>query len=201
MTKKKSESKTTSAFKKNSPGKSYSLKDFFNLRIKPLMPVFQFVGIFLLIVGSYYAFITSDLKEILGGYLALTAKLSSFFLNILGEESSVNAQVINSTRTSISIGFGCDGLDPIAIFFAAVVATPVKWLYKLIGIVIGAVIIYFFNFARIIGLYYIRINWSEAFDSMHFEIFPIFFIILSIVLYGFWQYLVLKRRKAEPLNA
>jgi len=149
----------------------------------------------LFIVGCYYAFITSDYKEIMRGYLALTAKISSFLLNLLGEDTIARSQIINSARGSISIGFGCDGLDPIVIFFAAAVATPTKWLYKIVGIVLSALILYFFNFVRIIGLFYIRIKWIEIFDPMHFEIFPVFFIILSIVLYALWQYFVLKKRR------
>ena len=111
-----------------------------------------------------------------------------------------HGQVINSPQASISIGLGCDGLDPVVIFFAAVIATPVKWLYKILGILIGSLIIYIANFLRIIGLYYIRIHWPESFDSMHFEIFPVVFIILSIVLYGIWQNFVLKKRKEAAAN-
>ncbi|MGB0714311.1 MAG: hypothetical protein ACPGXK_00420, partial [Phycisphaerae bacterium] len=99
----------------------------------------KFLGIFLGLVGLYFAATTTSFMndQFFPWYLRLNAEASGLLLNAMGyDDVSVRDQsLIGAFR--MQIARGCDGMDPSALFIAAVLASPVAFRRKLPALLIG----------------------------------------------------------------
>jgi len=160
-------------------------------------PVLLFVLLFAVVMALFYGFmLTSFFQEHFQPWVVkINAHISSFVLNLFGEEPSASGAVLLSEKASISIKRGCDALVPIFLFISAIVAFPAKWKYKLSGIIIGVALLFILNIIRIISLFWVKRFWPEAFDMMHLEVWQVLFIIIGILLWVLWMQRVLKKTK------
>jgi exosortase/archaeosortase family protein len=179
-------------------GKSFVKDLHLKEKIRNILPIITFLGIFIIILGAYYLFITSELRAWLNGYIEFTARLAAFIMKIFDNTIITNGTFISNAKYSINVGFGCDGLDPMMVFFAGIAGVPVAIKYKIPGIILGIISLYLLNIFRIILLFIIGMNNQELFQQMHLEILPIVYIILSISLLISWYYwLSIRLRKNE----
>jgi exosortase family protein XrtM len=160
---------------------------------KNIKPLIIFFGVFSILIAAYYLSVTVIDKSIFDFYIHSAANISAFLLNILGEDAEALGKVISTPRFSMALSFGCEGSEPIVLFLSALIAFPIGFKYKIPGIIIGGLFLYFLNQIRIIGLYYIGIHHNDLFETFHVEIFPIFFIVLAIIFWGIWIKWALKR--------
>ena len=116
------------------------------------------------------------------------------------EHEQAPADPRDAGRTITASGFpvqivrGCDGLEPIAAFVAAVAASPVSVLAKVPGIMIGAVCLWLINLGRIISLVLIGVHFPKAFDAMHQEVWQAAFIVLAIGFWAIWVQVVTRKK-------
>ncbi len=161
-------------------------------------PVFQFVGLFALLMGLFYActFIPYLNKKALPGLQKANAKASTAILNWFGEEATNQETNISSRRYSINIAHGCDAIEPAALFVAAVLAFPTSFASKLPALFIGTALLLVINLVRIISLYYTGVFWPSAFETMHVDVWQPAFIVLSLF---FWVTWALWATRPSPL--
>jgi len=115
------------------------------------------------------------------------AKVSSFCVNIFGEETFVFNDDIGTTDFSMSLRKGCDALAPIILYSVAILAFPVKFNTKWKPILIGVLLISLLNIIRISTLYLIGAYTGESFfDIMHETVWPVVFIIFTLILFLRW---------------
>jgi exosortase/archaeosortase family protein len=105
--------------------------------------------------------------------------------------------ITSSAGGSLSIERGCDAVDPSALFVAAVIASPVRLAPKLLAIVGGTFLLMLLNFARVISLYFVRIHWPKAFDTIHLDVWQAMFIFLAILMWGVWASRAAQAPKTE----
>jgi exosortase/archaeosortase family protein len=151
-------------------------------------PIFQFVAVFVLLMGAFYAstFIPAMEKDYLPRLQRANAIVSTGILNLFGEDATSRETNINSLRYSISVAHGCDAIEPIALFVAAVLAFPTRWTPKLPGLLIGTLILAVMNLVRIVSLFYTGIHWPTAFETMHVDVWQPAFIVLSLFFWVLW---------------
>lgn len=152
---------------------------------KSLKPLFKFLGIFIGIIAGYYILLSIIDNKIFDLYLNITAHLSSFLINIFGENTTVNGAIISSDTVSTAISFGCEGTEPIIIILAGVMAVPIPFKKKWLPLLISIISIYFLNLIRIAALYFIQKNFTPNFEVFHTVYFPILFILFSIIFTSF----------------
>jgi len=129
---------------------------------------------------SWFASISSKIN-------ILYAKISSFIINIFGEDTYVINDHIGSKEFSMSLRKGCDALAPIILYSTAILAFPVKFSTKWKSIFIGIALLSILNVIRIATLYIIGSYASETiFDLMHETVWPVFFIIFTLFLFLRW---------------
>ena len=159
--------------------------------------------LFAVLMGLFYGFVhtPSANSETFGPYLAIIARICGVLLNLVGQDSTVVGARITTAGFPVQIVRGCDGLEPIAAFVAAVVASPVSLWAKLPGILIGGVCLWLINLVRIISLVLIGIHFPRAFDAMHQEVWQAAFIVLAIGFWAIWVQRVTRKKECRMANS
>ncbi|MEE9295747.1 MAG: hypothetical protein V3W34_12400 [Phycisphaerae bacterium] len=151
-------------------------------------PVFRFVVGFGILVGSFAVFFFSYFTRTpsFETYLHLNADLSAWILRLFGDDARSSGFSVVSSRASVQIRHGCDAIFPSALFVGAVLASPVRFVFKLPGMFIGSVVLLSINLLRIISLYYTRIYAPDYFHMMHIDVWQPAFIFLSLLFWVLW---------------
>jgi exosortase/archaeosortase family protein len=159
-------------------------------------PVFQFVGLFALLMGVFYAltFIPVLSDKALPGLQKANAEVSTAILNLFGEGATTDKSSISSSRYSINIAHGCDAIEPAALFVAAVLAFPASIGSKLPALFAGTFLLLTINLVRIVSLFYTGVYWPKAFETMHVDVWQPAFIVLSLFLWTLWALWATKPR-------
>lgn len=158
----------------------------------------KFFGYFALAMIAFYAFYYSFLYEdyIRDGLLLIEAKLSNIVLNIFGQNTNVEGDLIYSDEFRVSIKGGCDGVEATALYVCAVLVFPlISFRKKIPGLLWGVGILFVLNIFRIVGLYLSGKYWPEAFDFLHLHGGVVIFTIISIVLWMIWVSRVTKTKE------
>ncbi len=151
-------------------------------------PFLIFSSIFAALVVLFYIGInTMYFKTVIHPALnSLYASIGSTVINWFGFATSVQHSVINSALFSVDIERGCDALEPIGFFMAAVLAYPVSFSKKWIALILGPILLAILNVIRIVTLYFTGIYFKSIFDIVHVDVWQVVFIILTMGLCLIW---------------
>jgi exosortase family protein XrtM len=118
----------------------------------------------------------------------LTAGASSRIINFItpAEKSVTRGASIGSGTFSIAIAQGCEGIDGILLVTAALCAFKMRIRRKVLGILVGSLVMYTANLARTVGLYYTLKYRPTMFDLAHVYIGQTFFISVGILFFMAW---------------
>ncbi|HUB65999.1 MAG TPA: hypothetical protein VL981_00780, partial [Candidatus Methylacidiphilales bacterium] len=111
---------------------------------------------------------------------------SNFLLDAMGQNTHVSGIVIASPQFSVTIQRGCDAIEPTWLFCAAVLSFRAPLARKLLGILVGIVLLQTLNVARIVTLFWIGLHLPALFNTSHLEIWPTAFILAAILLFVGW---------------
>lgn len=121
-----------------------------------------------------------------GAYLTLLANVGGAFLRLFDGNVAVHATRISSGFFAVEIAQGCDAIQVCALLAAAVIAFPVKFKYKVRGLVAGIVTLQLLNMVRIVTLFWIGAYFPKAFQTSHEVVWPGILIVLTIVIWVTW---------------
>lgn len=163
---------------------------------------FRFLFFFGLWILVFYILATRDYarQTVFPRFLEANSSAAGVILNLIGEDVTVKGTHISGNKPpkfSIEVARGCDAVEPLALFCAAVLASPVSIIARVIGVLAGSVSLIVLNFVRVVSLYWIGVHWRKAFDTMHLEVWQVIFIFLAIVFYFAWASQVLRRVTAH----
>jgi exosortase/archaeosortase family protein len=97
----------------------------------------------------------------------------------------------------MKIAVGCDGLQPIALYCFAVIASPIPWRFKLPGLLAGTVALLALNVVRIVTLFWTGIHAPRIFEMLHIDIWQTIFIIAALLLWILWALWAMKRQSVR----
>ncbi len=156
-------------------------------------------------LSAYGAIHLKIIKELNTGELLteiLTIQTTEI-LNILHLDATCSATKITMTPPSnkpntlnvfaMDIRFGCNGIEAMLIYAAAVTAFPASWKRKLAGIFVGIVLIHIANVGRIVALAFIGVYYPKLFQYFHVYILQGMMIAFALVI--FFVYLHLNATK------
>ena len=158
----------------------------------------KFFGFFAAAMALFYAFYYSSFYEnyIMNGLLNTQAKISNVLLNIFGQSTSVDGDIIYSDDFRVSIKGGCDGVEATALYICAVLVFPLATMKeKIPGLLWGVGILFVLNIFRIAGLYLSGRFWPSAFDFLHLHGGVVIFTIISIILWMVWVNRIIDKKK------
>ena len=163
--------------------------------------VLRFVARAALLMGAFYALLYYPYRDgsvpdrIIGGYLALLARVSAGCLSLFDASVSVQGAFILG-RQPLQIVLDCAALDALALFAAAVLAFPARPRVKLAGFLAGGAIIWAFNVLRIVVLYVTGVKWPALFDVLHEDVLALLLVLVSAGCFAVWA-----NRSRAPLRA
>lgn len=160
-------------------------KTFFTANQK----VLRFLVLFAAIFGvCYFIFgIAQGVRMgIIKPYTALLAKVVAVIINIFGAGATASDAVVQSSKFTLSIAMGCDGIEATCLFLAGVLAFPTSWRARLIGLAVGLPLIQLINIARLVGLYYAGILLPSVIEEVHVYVAQTIVILLSTAILIYW---------------
>ena len=160
-------------------------------------PVLKFLlGFAACMVIFYVIYLSPFFVEYIGKpILTVQAKISSLLLNILGQGTTADQDLIIGSDYSISIKNGCDGLETLAIMLSGIIVFPIAFRLKWPGILYGTLALMVLNFFRIVALFIVGRNFSQGvFDFLHEQGGFVIFTVLGVFLWIIWANWALNKR-------
>lgn len=132
-------------------------------------------------------------------FTAVVARAGGAVCRLFGEPTTMAGTVISSPRFAVNIRNGCNGLETVFIFAAAVLAFPAPPGRKALGLAAGVVLIQLFNLVRIVSLFFIGIHFPRLFEDWHTVVWQLLVILFGFLLFLLWaSRLALPPRPARP---
>ena len=147
-----------------------------------------FVSIFIAILAGGFTLISwqpvndNVIEPFTGG----VAKASGIALNVIGQGISMDGTKIRNERFAVNIKNGCNGVETMIIFLAAVIAFPAAWKAKIAGLAIGILAIQAVNLVRVVALFLTGAYFPSFFDSSHTVVWQTIVILSGVLLWIFW---------------
>jgi archaeosortase B (VPXXXP-CTERM-specific) len=166
-------------------------------------PAYRFALLFMLYLGviSYvYPQVRLRYPSYVNGMARFTAYVEYWLLDLFSEKVSISGLVVIFGGFSVKIIEECTGVYEVMIFSAAVLAFPTRLRAKVIGLAVGAPILYAFNVLRIAFLLIVGRYYPSVFDFAHLYFMQATLILMITSVWLLWIFKVV-RRSDEPLGA
>ncbi len=142
---------------------------------------------FAALILAYYVFaLLPFFERALNGLVISTARLASYLLNLLGEQSQIIENTISSGQFAITVLKACSCVEFVWFYCSALIVFPSPWPRKIPGILIGVSILLVLNLIRVMSLYLVGVHFPNAFDTVHEDIWSVILIIASLGLTVAW---------------
>ena len=147
-----------------------------------------FLLLFLVVLGGSFALISLNWvnDHAIEPFTAVVARASGAGLNLLGQRVTLEGTIIKGSRFAVNIRNGCNGVEAMLIYLAAVIAFPASWRARLSGLGLGIVAIQLVNLVRVIALYLTGVYFPKIFDASHTVIWQSIVILFGVLLWIFW---------------
>lgn len=159
--------------------------------------LWRFLIIYLVLMGIFWFLIgyrpVQNIFDINGRYTDFIIYVTVKLLGLAGIPTTTHGTIINLPSTSVEVVFGCNGLEAVLIYAIAVLAFPSAWKHKLLGIILGFIMIQFINIIRILAVIYVLDNFHRVFEIVHVYLaqglmiavsLGVFLLYLRFIIYG-----------------
>jgi exosortase H (IPTLxxWG-CTERM-specific) len=119
-------------------------------------------------------------------FTSAIAHVSGAVLNLLGQSVTVSGTEIRSAGFSVQIENGCNGLETMLLFGAAVLAFPASWKRRLAGLAMGFAAIQAFNLVRVVSLFWIGAHRPALFSASHTILWQSVVVLFGVLLFLLW---------------
>jgi exosortase H (IPTLxxWG-CTERM-specific) len=131
-------------------------------------------------------------------FTAAIARASGAALNLLGQQVTMQGTIIRGPRFAVNIRNGCNGVEAMLIFLAAVLAFPAPWTWRLGGLVLGGIAIQLINLVRVVSLYLTGVYFPRIFDASHTVVWQSIVILCGVLLWLLWANRLPARDEPAP---
>lgn len=145
----------------------------------------RFLAVMAVITGLVFAAYREEvIGPPLGPLVLATAEMTVALLHWVGIEAVRSATVIaHPGGFAYEVAYSCIGFLPVVFYAAAVLAYPVGWTHRLVGVVIGLPLLLALNFIRLLHLFHLGVSDRAAFASWHEGLWP---GIVRLTIIGLW---------------
>jgi exosortase family protein XrtM len=103
-----------------------------------------------------------------------------------GEHVRARGDRIQSRMAYIRVAQGCEGVDVMLMFAAAMLAVSMSWRRKAVACLTGVAVIYSCNLMRVAGLWFCMRYWPSHFQAMHVIVGQTVIIVVALLLFAGW---------------
>jgi exosortase H (IPTLxxWG-CTERM-specific) len=151
-----------------------------------------------LLSGSFILLSWQPVNDLLvEPFTAAVARASGVALNVIGQGIERDGTVLRNERFAVNIRNGCNGVETMLIFAAAVLAFPAGWKAKVWGLGLGWIAIQAVNLLRVVALFLTGAYWPKLFDASHTVVWQSLVILAGVLLWIYWA----NRFAASPAPA
>jgi len=162
-----------------------------------------FLIFFVLILGTSFTLIAWNPvnDQVIEPFTAAIARAGGAVLNLIGQQTTMDGTIIRSSRFAVNIRNGCNGVEAMLIFFAAVLAFPATWRSRFLGVAFGFVAIQLVNLIRVVALFLTGVYLPRLFDSSHTVVWQTLVILAGVLLWILWASRFANAAPASPLGS
>jgi len=140
------------------------------------------------IVVSFVIITLAPVNErVIVPFTAHLASMSGQVLGLLGQNVAVAGTTIYSSGFAVDVRNGCNGVEAIIILVSAILAFPSSLQSRLLGILVGSVVLEMLNVVRIVSLYLLGFYNRELFDLFHSAVWQVLIILASVGIFVVWS--------------
>jgi exosortase H (IPTLxxWG-CTERM-specific) len=150
----------------------------------------SFLILFVAILGASFSLISWNPvnDRVIEPFTGAIARAGGAVLDLLGQGTTMSGTIIRSPRFAVNIRNGCNGVEAMLIYFAAVLAFPASWKSRLLGVAGGFVAIQVINLIRVVALFLTGVYMPKLFDSSHTVIWQSVVILSGVLLWILWAH-------------
>jgi exosortase H (IPTLxxWG-CTERM-specific) len=148
----------------------------------------RFLAIFLACLGAGFSLVSLNWvnDRAIEPFTAGIARVSGLCLDLLGQHTTLQGTVIRNAHFAVNIRNGCNGVETMLIFLAAVLAFPATWRSRGVGLLLGMAAIQAINLVRVIALFLTGVYLPRLFDTSHTVIWQTLVILCGVLLWVYW---------------
>lgn len=160
----------------------------------------KFLIVFALLLGGGFTLISLNWvnNHVIEPFTGGIAKVSGVTLDLIGQDVTMQGSMIRNATFAVNIKNGCNGVEAMLIFLAAVLAFPAPWKSRLTGLVLGILAIQIVNLIRVVALFLTGVYFPKIFDTSHTVIWQTVVILFGVLLWIFWANRFATPPPAEP---
>jgi exosortase family protein XrtM len=169
-----------------------------NIR-QSLLLIILFLGLFFLLQILYGLANGTWLQRML--IEELTVKTAASLINWISPTVGVVAMKthLNAIGGGVNVANGCNGLEVMFIYIAAIAIAPLNVYSKITGLLIGIPYIFILNQLRLVALFFTYRMNKSFFSSLHSTIAPILLITLTMLFFAYW--LSRHQKAVDPIQS
>ncbi len=160
----------------------------------------KFLIVFALLLGGGFTLISLNWvnDHVIDPFTGGIARVSGATLDLMGQNVKMQGTMLRSPRFAVNIKNGCNGVEAMLIFLAAVLAFPAPWKSRLMGLALGILAIQIVNLIRVVALFLTGVYFPKIFDTSHTVIWQTVVILFGVLLWIFWANRFAAPTPAEP---
>lgn len=160
----------------------------------------KFLVLFIAILAGSFTLLSLNWvnDHIIEPFTAGIATASGHTLNLLGQGITQEGTIVRNERFAVNIRNGCNGVETMVIFLAAVLAFPASWKSRLTGLALGIVAIQGINLVRVVALFLTGAYFRDFFDASHTVVWQTIVILFGVLLWILWANRYATRPGEEP---
>lgn len=148
----------------------------------------QFLLLFVVLLGGGFTLISLNWvnDHVIEPFTGQIAGASGAVLGVVGQPVEREGTILRNARFAVNIRNGCNGVEAMLIFLAAVLAFPASWKSRLAGLGLGILAIQLVNLLRVVALFLTGVYFPRIFDTSHTVIWQTIVILFGVMLWIFW---------------
>ena len=160
----------------------------------------KFLVLFVAILAGSFTLLSLNWvnDHVIEPFTAGIATTSGYVLNLLGQGITQDGTIVRNERFAVNIRNGCNGVETMVIFLAAVLAFPASWKSRGLGLALGIVAIQGINLVRVVALFLTGSYFRDFFDTSHTVVWQTVVILFGVLLWIVWANRYASRPKVEP---
>jgi exosortase H (IPTLxxWG-CTERM-specific) len=114
------------------------------------------------------------------------ATLSGAILHLLGQNTTTTGTTIRSAEFGVDVKNGCNAVEAVAFLAAAILAFEAPIALRIIGAILGSIILEALNLIRIVTLYLLGRYHRNLFDMFHLAVWQSVMFGVAVLIFLIW---------------